>query len=103
MIIGLLILDIHLPYSHSLKEKRKRMLRFKDRLKNKYNVAFAELEFQDKWQRTRLGMVTLNSQKKSLKRCFKKSFWSFKKILMEKSSARISFSTETVLLFEKQK
>lgn len=72
MIVGLLILDIHLPYSHSLKEKRKRMLRFKDRLKNKYNVAFAELDFQDKWQRTLIGMVTLNSQKKIIDQMFQK-------------------------------
>ena len=72
MIVGLLILDIHLPYSHSLKEKRKRMLRFKDRLKNKYNVAFSELDFQDKWQRTLIGMVTLNSQKKIIDQMFKK-------------------------------
>lgn len=72
MIVGLLILDIHLPYSHSLKEKRKRMLGFKDRLKNKYNVAFAELDFQDKWQRTLIGIVTLNSQKKIIDQMFQK-------------------------------
>ncbi len=72
MTVGLLILDIHLPYSHSLKEKRKRMLRFKNRLKNKYNVAFAELDFQDKWQRTCIGIVTLNSQKKIIDFMFQK-------------------------------
>jgi hypothetical protein len=72
MIVALLILDIHLPYSHSLKEKRKRMLRFKARLKNKYNVAFAELDFQDKWQRTLIGMVTLNSQKNIIDLMFQK-------------------------------
>jgi uncharacterized protein YlxP (DUF503 family) len=77
MIVGLLILDIHLPYSHSLKEKRKRMLRFKNRLKNKHNVAFAELEFQDKWQRTRIGIVTLNSQKKIVDQMFQKIILEF--------------------------
>ena len=72
MIIGLLTLDIHLPYTHSLKEKRKRLLSFRDRLKKKYNVAFAELEFQDKWQRTRIGLVTLNSQKIVIEKMFHK-------------------------------
>ncbi len=48
------------------------MLRFKDRLKNKYNVAFAELDFQDKWQRTLIGIVTLNSQKKIIDQMFQK-------------------------------
>lgn len=72
MIVGLLILDIHLPYSHSLKEKRKSLLSIRERLKKKYNVAYAELDFQEKWQRTRLGFVTLNSKKGIIDRTFQK-------------------------------
>ena len=72
MIIGLLTLDIHLPFSHSLKEKRKRLLSIRDRLKKKYNLAFAELEYQDKWQRTFIGMVTLNNQKAVIEKMFYK-------------------------------
>jgi uncharacterized protein YlxP (DUF503 family) len=63
MIIGYLNLEIYLPYSHSLKEKRKRLKSLKDRLRVKYNVSYSELEFLDKWQRTRIGLVTINSQK----------------------------------------
>jgi uncharacterized protein YlxP (DUF503 family) len=63
MIIGFLSLEIYIPYSHSLKEKRKTLSGLKDRLKNRYNVAFAELEYHKKWQRTKIGMVTLNNQK----------------------------------------
>lgn len=61
MIIGCLTIEIYLPYSHSLKEKRKRLKRLNDRLRTKYNVAFAELEYQDKWQRSKIGIVTLNN------------------------------------------
>lgn len=61
MIIGCLTLEIYLPYSHSLKEKRKRLKRLHDRLRTKYNVAFAELDYQDKWQRSKIGIVTLNN------------------------------------------
>jgi len=64
MVIGFLFLEIYFPYSHSLKEKRKIVKSFKDRIKNKFNVAFAELDYHDKWQRTRIGMVTLNTHKK---------------------------------------
>jgi len=64
MVIGFLSLEIYFPYSHSLKEKRKILKSFKDRVKNKFNVAFAELDYQDKWQRTRIGVATLNSYKK---------------------------------------
>jgi len=63
MIIGCLVLEIYLPYSHSLKEKRKRLKGILDRLKTRHNVTVSELDFQDKWQRSRIGMVTLNSQK----------------------------------------
>jgi len=64
MVIGFLFLEVYFPYSHSLKEKRKILKSFKDRIKKKFNVAFAELDYQDKWQRTRIGVVTLNSHKK---------------------------------------
>jgi len=62
MIVGLLTLDIFLPYARSLKDKRRILHGFKERLKARHNVAVAELDYQDKWQRTRLGVVTLNSQ-----------------------------------------
>lgn len=64
MIIGILTLEIHLPYSQSLKEKRKILNGFRDRIRNKFNAAIAEIDYQDKWQRAKVGIVTLNSQKK---------------------------------------
>jgi uncharacterized protein YlxP (DUF503 family) len=62
MIIGVLTLEIFFPYARSLKDKRRILHGFKERLKGRYNVAVAELDYQDKWQRSRLGVVTLNSQ-----------------------------------------
>jgi uncharacterized protein YlxP (DUF503 family) len=62
MVIGLLSLEIHFPYSQSLKDKRKELNSLKGRIRQKYNVALAELDYQDTWQRTKLGIVTLNSQ-----------------------------------------
>ena len=72
MIIGFLSLEIYIPYSHSLKEKRTRLSGLRNRLKNRYNVAFAELDYHKKWQRTTIGMVTLNNQKKIIERLFSK-------------------------------
>jgi hypothetical protein len=63
MVIGLLSLEIFLPFSHSLKEKRRVLNAFRDRFRKKYNIAIAELDFQDKWQRAKVGIITLNSQK----------------------------------------
>jgi len=72
MIIGLLTLEIYIPYSHSLKEKRKTLNKIRDRLKKKFNIAFAELEYLNKWQRSKIGMVTLNTQKSMSEKIFQK-------------------------------
>jgi uncharacterized protein YlxP (DUF503 family) len=72
MIIGYLSLEIYLPYSHSLKEKRKRLAAIKDKLRKKYNVALAELDYQDKWQRSKIGVVTLNSRKSVVEKMFQR-------------------------------
>jgi len=62
MIIGLLSIEIFLPYSHSLKEKRQVVSAFKDRIRRKFNVAIAELDYLDKWQRAKIGIITINNQ-----------------------------------------
>jgi uncharacterized protein YlxP (DUF503 family) len=72
MVIGFLSLEIYLPYSHSLKDKRQRLSSLINRLKTKYNVAFAELDYQKKWQRTTIGIVTLNNQKRVIEGLFQR-------------------------------
>ena len=60
MIMGVLTLELFFPYARSLKDKRRILHGFKDRLRHQ-NVALAEVDFQDLWQRSRLGIVTVNS------------------------------------------
>lgn len=62
MIIGVLTLEMFFPYARSLKDKRRILHGFKDRVRSRYNVALAEIDYQDKWQRAILAVVTLNSQ-----------------------------------------
>jgi len=62
MVVGILQLEVFFPYSHSLKDKRRVLHGFKDRIRSRYNAALAEIDFQDKWQRALIGIVTLNSQ-----------------------------------------
>ena len=66
MPVGLLILDIHLPEAHSLKEKRFTVRKIQDRLRTRFNVAVAELDHQDLWQRASIGVVTIASSEKVL-------------------------------------
>jgi len=49
--IGILTLELRLPESHSLKDKRHTVKSLKDRLRSRFNVAVAEIDFQDIWQR----------------------------------------------------
>ncbi len=74
MIIGILTIEIIIPASGSLKEKRFVLNSIRDRIKNKFNVAFAEIEYLDKWQRSRIGIVTLGNEygfvEKSLRKVF---------------------------------
>jgi len=60
MRIAVLHVELHLPYSQSLKDKRMVLRRIKDRLR-KFNVAVAEIEHQDVWQRAGLGIVAIST------------------------------------------
>jgi hypothetical protein len=63
MVVGLLTLDIHLPYAHSLKDKRQVVRRLKERLRARFNVAVAELDHQDTWQRAQVGVLSLSTDR----------------------------------------
>jgi hypothetical protein len=67
MIVGLLTLEMHIPGARSLKDKRMVLRSVKDRLK-KFNVAVAEVEHQDLWQRATLGVVTVSNSTESVDR-----------------------------------
>jgi len=63
MVIGVLQVQMHLPNAGSLKGKRKILKSLKDRLKNKFNVSVAELENQDLWQSSTIGMAIISNDK----------------------------------------
>jgi uncharacterized protein YlxP (DUF503 family) len=60
MVIAVLIVELHIPYAQSLKDKRMVLRRIKDRLQ-KFNVAVAEVDHQDRWQRAQLGVVAIST------------------------------------------
>ncbi|MYC82011.1 MAG: DUF503 domain-containing protein [Acidobacteria bacterium] len=67
MNIGLLTLEVVIPYAQSLKDKRQVIRSLRDRLK-KFNVSIAECGHQDLWQRSTLGIVTISSDHAVLER-----------------------------------
>ena len=58
--VGVLTLELRLENSHSLKDKRHVVESLKDRLRHKFNVAVAEIEYQDLWQRAAVAAVTVS-------------------------------------------
>lgn len=59
--IGVLTLELSLPDAHSLKDKRQTVKSLKDRLRGRFNVAVAEIGYQDLWQRSLISAVTVSS------------------------------------------
>jgi uncharacterized protein YlxP (DUF503 family) len=67
MRIAVLHVECHIPHSHSLKEKRMVLRRVKDRLQ-RFNVAVAEIEHQDLWQRAGLAIVAVSASAEQVER-----------------------------------
>jgi uncharacterized protein len=59
--VGVLTLELRLENSFSLKDKRQVVRSLKDRLRRKFNVAVAEIDYQELWQRAALAAVTVSS------------------------------------------
>jgi len=66
MPVGLLTLELHIPDAQSLKDKRQVLRSLKDRLRRQFNVAVAELDHHEAWQRSVIGVVTLSNEEKHL-------------------------------------
>jgi len=59
-VVGVLTLELRLEESHSLKDKRHVVHGLKERLRHKFNVAVAEIDGQDTWQRAVIAAVTVS-------------------------------------------
>lgn len=81
MPVGVLTLEIQLPYSHSLKEKRAVLRKMRDRLRARFNVAVAELDHQDVWQHATLGVVSISDSRPLLESVFRQVLAESEKIL----------------------
>jgi hypothetical protein len=59
--IGVITFEIRIEDSHSLKDKRHVVQSLKERLRHKFNVAVAEIDYQDLWQRAAVAAVTVSN------------------------------------------
>ena len=81
MPVGVLTLDIRIPWAHSLKEKRAVLQKMRDRLRSRFNVAIAELDCQDLWQQATLGVAAISSSRPLLEEVLRRVLQESEKIL----------------------
>ena len=74
MIVGVLSVEIYIPASASLKEKRKVIKSVKDRIHNKFNASVAEVDYTDKWQRSLLAIAVVSDKNKFVQEVLNKIF-----------------------------
>lgn len=60
MVVGTIQLEIFIPGSNSLKGKRRVVKALMKKLRNKFNISVAEVDANNLWQRTTLGIAVAN-------------------------------------------
>ncbi|WP_257349999.1 DUF503 domain-containing protein [Pseudalkalibacillus decolorationis] len=66
--IGSLKCECHIYDAHSLKDKRSVVKKVTQRLKNNYNVAVAETDHLDLWQRFEISVATVSKDKQMIEK-----------------------------------
>jgi uncharacterized protein YlxP (DUF503 family) len=64
LVVGIVVIDLSLPGINSLKEKRKIIKSLTARLRNKFNVSIAEVEFNDSLRSAQLGAAVVSNDNK---------------------------------------
>ncbi len=61
MTVGTLRIEFLVAGASSLKDKRRVVKGLKDRLRHRFNVSVAEVEFQELWQRSAVGVAAVGT------------------------------------------
>ncbi len=61
MVVGVCILVLEIPGSHSLKDKRRVVKSIVARLRNQFNVSVAEVDANDAWQSAVLAIACVSN------------------------------------------
>lgn len=64
MVVGTMRVSAFIGDSHSLKDKRHVLRSVKDRVHDRFNVSIAEVEDNDLWQKTGLGVAVVTNDSK---------------------------------------
>lgn len=72
MFVGTLQIELFLSEADSLKGKRFILQSLKKKLRNKFNISIAEIDYHDKWQRSHLGIALISTDRKFIDQVFSK-------------------------------
>jgi len=61
--IGVITFELMMTESHSLKDKRHFVKGLKDRLRSRFNVSVAEIDYQESWQRGLIAAAVVASDR----------------------------------------
>lgn len=64
MVVATVRAEIHLPEADSLKAKRSVLSAVKGRIRAKFNVSVAEVDHQDLWQRSAIGVALVTNDRR---------------------------------------
>jgi len=63
-VIGYMEVELHIPHSHSLKEKRSVVKKVVERVKGKFNLSVSEIGHLDSWQSSIIGVAVVSNSPK---------------------------------------
>ncbi len=66
MFVGIVRIELHLPGSRSLKDKRSVVQGLKERIRHRVRASVAEVEHQDLWQRAALGVAVVSGERRQV-------------------------------------
>ncbi len=61
MRVSALRIELFIPGARSLKDKRRAVKSLKERIRNRFNVSVAEVDFHDLWQRSCLAVAAVGT------------------------------------------
>ncbi len=81
--------ELHVPTAQSLKDKRQAIRPILDGLRHRLGVSVAEVDYQDKWQRARIGVAVVGGDPTVLDEVaaeVDRFVWSFPEVTVTDSS-----------------
>ena len=66
MFVGIVRIELHIPASSSLKDKRSVVHGLKERIRQRTHAAVAEVDHQDLWQRAAIGVAVVSGESRQV-------------------------------------